>query len=657
MTETLQYALSLAKRGLYIFPIQPGSKVPYSKAVMGGGWKAYSSADREQINQWAKELPGCNWAVDCGKSNLVVLDVDVKNGKAGGYALKQLEKQYGKLPNTLKIKTPSGGFHYYFKGLCSSGTDRLGPGLDLKSRGGYVIAPGGVIAGRMYTPITKFELASLPTWIVDLAGQPRPKKEKAREPEAGWDDPVDIKRFKNWLINQAPEAHEGDGGDSTTLGVAQKGYDLGLSEATTLDLMLEHWNEDKAFPPWEPQDLKKKVQNAYLYSSDRPGNSSVQSMFPGDPATNKFYNDGWIRGSQLGATLPPPREYLISGSGALIRNIVAVTAGQGGAGKTTLKIQVACSIASGVDCCGGAFDFKTHGPVIMVLAEDARDAVELTVYQIRQRHKNQIDLSDLYILPRCDGDPRLFMKDTSGNMQTTPGFTSLKAKIEKIQPVYIVLDSYSVLCGAGELDNGDAAFVLSKLSEFCEAGSKATLDILTHVNKLSLSSKAQGKKKPEEVLDQALDPNSVRGASALVNNARWVMTMTLAPKNVRHKLGVPDGAMITAYAVRKTNYSKPLEISYLIHEEMNWGRDQSSVNLYPFAPVNVHREDHKKNILKFFETTPQISKRDFTENSSIQDQLFISRTKLREITNQLVDEKKLEIFQDGKKKYLKLASY
>ena len=143
MTEskTLQYALSLAKRGLYIFPIQPGSKVPYSKAVMNGGWKSYSSADREQINQWAKELPGCNWAVDCGKSNLVVVDLDTKNGKSGGQTLQKLEQQHGKLPNTLKIKTPSGGFHYYFKGLCSSGTDKLGSGLDIKSVGGYVLAP------------------------------------------------------------------------------------------------------------------------------------------------------------------------------------------------------------------------------------------------------------------------------------------------------------------------------------------------------------------------------------------------------------------------------------------------------------------------------------------------------------------------------------
>lgn len=86
---------------------------------------------------------------------------------------------------------------------------------------------------------------------------------------------------------------------------------------------------------------------------------------------------------------------------------------------------------------------------------------------------------------------------------------------------------------------------------------------LTHVSKASLAGKSGSGQavSGSRAVDAALDPLSTRGASALVNNCRWVMTVTMAPKSERQKMHVEE-KQVVAYAVRKTNYSAPLDLAY-----------------------------------------------------------------------------------------------
>ena len=69
---------------------------------------------------------------------LLVLDIDVKDGKRGDESLRKLEKTHGALPATLTTITPTGGKHLFFrvkKAVASSvGRDedsRLGKGIDV----------------------------------------------------------------------------------------------------------------------------------------------------------------------------------------------------------------------------------------------------------------------------------------------------------------------------------------------------------------------------------------------------------------------------------------------------------------------------------------------------------------------------------------------
>lgn len=133
MKEQLDFLL---EKGFFLFPLSPKSKVPLIKR----NWKEISTNERQQIYKWLQELPNCNWAVDCLKSNIVVIDVDIKHDGIRKWS-KICSKNNGE-PKTMKIRSGSGGFHYYFK--AQPGVQYKGmieKGIDIKHNG-YVVAPG-----------------------------------------------------------------------------------------------------------------------------------------------------------------------------------------------------------------------------------------------------------------------------------------------------------------------------------------------------------------------------------------------------------------------------------------------------------------------------------------------------------------------------------
>jgi hypothetical protein len=108
-----------------------------------------ASNDPDQILVWWTDWPNANVAIAAETSRLVILDVDPKNG--GDESLRALieELKIGRLlEETPKVRTGGGGLHYYFRApdgdsvRCSAG--KLGPGLDIRAAGGYVIAPPSV---------------------------------------------------------------------------------------------------------------------------------------------------------------------------------------------------------------------------------------------------------------------------------------------------------------------------------------------------------------------------------------------------------------------------------------------------------------------------------------------------------------------------------
>ena len=136
-----------------------------------------ASLDIEKINAWFGNGQTHNVGIATGAaSGLLVLDVDPRHG--GDVSLEALIDEHGDLPVTVQCETGGGGQHYYFllpEGVeIKNGANVLGPGLDIRSTGGYVIAPPSIHpdTGRPYAwewsgDPEEVEVAPLPEWLLE----------------------------------------------------------------------------------------------------------------------------------------------------------------------------------------------------------------------------------------------------------------------------------------------------------------------------------------------------------------------------------------------------------------------------------------------------------------------------------------------------------
>lgn len=167
-------AMAYAAEGLPVFPLTPGTKLPFPKSH--GFLDA--STDADVVRTWWSEQPEANIGIATGRiSNLFVLDVDMGPGKVGKKSLRKLVAKYGDLPATRTIRTPSGGLHYLFSlpedlgiEFRSSGSV-LAQDVDVRADGGYIAAwPSKLASGGVYAPIDPLApIAPLPKWLSKLA--------------------------------------------------------------------------------------------------------------------------------------------------------------------------------------------------------------------------------------------------------------------------------------------------------------------------------------------------------------------------------------------------------------------------------------------------------------------------------------------------------
>lgn len=146
-SSMLEAALIYARHGVPVFPCRP-NKAPYTST----GHKA-ATTDETTIIDWWTRWPDALIGMPTGwASGVWGLDVDLPDGPA---SLEAIEAQIGPLPKTLVQITGSGGRHLFFKmeaGVeVKNSARKLGPGLDVRGVGGYVIvAPSMHQSGKRY---------------------------------------------------------------------------------------------------------------------------------------------------------------------------------------------------------------------------------------------------------------------------------------------------------------------------------------------------------------------------------------------------------------------------------------------------------------------------------------------------------------------------
>lgn len=174
-----------ARRGFYVFPVAVRGKTPAIPKSRGGNGCKDATADLAVIMKWWNAAP-YNIGIECGRSGLLLLDVDPDKG--GWQSLAKLENEHGALPVTPTVETSGGGAHLYFRAPAtptrnSAGTV-LGDGLDTRAAGGYVCAPPSVHpSGHLYRwragrGIHEIELAPLPGWLAERLRPPPPPERK-----------------------------------------------------------------------------------------------------------------------------------------------------------------------------------------------------------------------------------------------------------------------------------------------------------------------------------------------------------------------------------------------------------------------------------------------------------------------------------------------
>ena len=183
-------ALALALNARYGLPCIPDYGVtpkdptkPLKRPILNG-WQALEAGTPDAIKKLWSQAKGRtqSYLVGVVCNGLLVIDIDTAEGHAsaadGRPQWEAWQNEYGSTP-TLSVRTQSGGMHVYYRlpqgVVVTNGAGKLAPGIDQRTAGGQVVAPGNVfsVGGelRQYQvleegPADTGYIAEAPDWLL-----------------------------------------------------------------------------------------------------------------------------------------------------------------------------------------------------------------------------------------------------------------------------------------------------------------------------------------------------------------------------------------------------------------------------------------------------------------------------------------------------------
>ncbi len=161
-------ALTYHSKGWQVMPLGIGSKIPQTKS-----WKSLQTirATKERVEEFFTKFPNSNLAIITGKiSDLTVLDFDDKLPLTLAFVI-SLE--------TYAVETPN-GYHAYFKNSPVKNAVKVKlvtpdgeVKFDVRSDGGYVVAPPSIVDANMYSVFLDQEIQKLPENILSKLTAPK----------------------------------------------------------------------------------------------------------------------------------------------------------------------------------------------------------------------------------------------------------------------------------------------------------------------------------------------------------------------------------------------------------------------------------------------------------------------------------------------------
>lgn len=294
-TTFKRQATALAELGYLVFPLQTNGKIP----MAGSSGCNDGTIDPAKIKAWAAQYPNANVGIHC--TGLVVIDLDEKDGKTGIADLDEVALELGSLPESPVVVTPTGGRHLYFKAPPVTVKNAQSvkwkgrkTGIDIRTDGGYAVAPGSVIDGKSYKTVNFLppvdELPELPqTWIDGfLTHKPSsiPLSTFILPPTTA--DADILRRAEAYLDRVDPSIQGQDGSGTMYRAVSSIMWGFNLDDDTVKRLIFEHYNL-RAVPPWAEWEIDHKINDAREKPLQKPagwllaeqGNSTMNADISG----------------------------------------------------------------------------------------------------------------------------------------------------------------------------------------------------------------------------------------------------------------------------------------------------------------------------------------------------------------------------------------
>lgn len=502
-----QAAKEWAERGFYVFPCTPNAKTP---ATSNGVHDA--TLDPEQIDAWWSENPSYNVAVAPARSAMFVLDSDPPLGEE---TIASLELDHGLLPTTLTVRTPRGGLHRWFLGECGTTASKLGPKVDTRGVGGYVLIPPSVVNGVAYETIAAEDIATAPAWIPERCAALRGQHHSSEDFHL--DDPGNVERARQFLRSEVALgriAVEGSGGDDRTYRTACEVLNLGLSPYVAWEVMRDEWNPH-CIPPWDGEELAVKVRNAAEYAQNDIGAWGVlpaQEVFaeaialaakelPSGKTRSKFYPED------------EDEQNLARDPAWLLPNLIpdvgtVMMYGPSRSYKSFLALDMALTIASGI--AGWKCPARNPRAVVYIGAEGPRSVKRLRRPAWKLAKKIETPLPFYFI----GAAPLVVAPNQWGEMIE-------EIKSREIKPAFIVLDTVArAMAGLNENDAKDAGQLVEAVESLARAFNCAVMAVHHSGNE---SGRARGSTAFFGGVDTVLEvaaKNSVKAASVYVRKQK-----------------------------------------------------------------------------------------------------------------------------------------
>ena len=322
----LDAALDYAAAGYSVIPVR-SDKTPYTPHGLKD-----ASQDPDTIRKWWETWPDANVAIACGRvsGNLVVLDVDMKNGKNGRLSIDIWQSEHGDFPETVMARTPSGGQHYYFRVEDPSqykNTVEAIPAVDIRGDGAYVLVyPSGITGDKMYTWARGVsctdvdEVADANESVLELL------RKNSRDSK-----PQDAAKRQRVNMRHVPEGQRND----TLYKFASKMVGSGISRDAALDAArkeMADWDN-----PLPDPEIVKTVDSAY--NAYTPNEQNIYSEVEPEPAEED------LNLQTLDQFDEQDVDWLIRGY--IPKEQITMLVGTGGTGKTSVWISLVASLSSG----------------------------------------------------------------------------------------------------------------------------------------------------------------------------------------------------------------------------------------------------------------------------------------------------------------------